>query len=176
MLWPESRQSDPLDLLPPSGYRLRTYIDADASGYLSVMTNAGFTYVNDEFIDTWKRRVLPDGWFLIEHIATGDLVCTAMATHNPEPLHPYAGELGWVAGSSAHAGKGLGMAVCAAVLRRFRAAGYRRVYLKTDDWRLPAIKSYLKLGFVPFLYAPDMPERWQVVCEQLDWPALVLGS
>jgi mycothiol synthase len=34
---------------------------------------------------------------------------------------------------------------------------------------LAAIKIYLKLGYVPFLYAPEMPERWQQVCAALGW-------
>ena len=62
------------------------------------------------------------------------------------------------------------MAVCTAVMQRYASAGYRHVYLKTDDWRLPAIKTYLKLGFLPFLFAPDMEERWREVCSELDWP------
>ena len=93
-----------------------------------------------------------------------------MATHNPTPLHPYGGELGWVAGSPAHAGRGLGTAVCAAVVRRFLTAGYRRVYLLTDDWRLPALKVYLKLGFVPYLFEAGMAARWQGICNALHWP------
>jgi len=62
------------------------------------------------------------------------------------------------------------MAVCAAVVRCFADAGCRRIYLKTDDWRLAAIKVYLKLGFEPFLFLPDMRERWEAVCERLEWP------
>jgi RimJ/RimL family protein N-acetyltransferase len=69
-----------------------------------------------------------------------------------------------------HAGKKLGRVVCAAATARFLRAGYRRIYLKTDDWRLPAIVTYLRLGYVPLLYAPDMAERWQAVHARLNWP------
>ena len=55
-------------------------------------------------------------------------------------------------------------------MRRFASAGYTRIYLKTDDWRLPAIKTYLKLGFIPFLFLPDMEGRWRDVCEKFSWP------
>ena len=61
-------------------------------------------------------------------------VATAMACHNPAPLHPFGGELGWVAGDPAHAGKGLGLAVCTAVTARFLSAGYHNVmgYFRDD--------------------------------------------
>jgi mycothiol synthase len=62
------------------------------------------------------------------------------------------------------------MAVCAAVTARLIAAGYRDIHLYTEHWRLAALKTYLKLGYVPFLYAERMAPRWAAVCEQLGWP------
>jgi mycothiol synthase len=109
------------------------------------------------------ERVLPRGFFLAVHQETGVLAASAMATHCPMPMHPFGGELGWVAGHPGHAGKGLGLVVCAAALRRFLDAGYERIYLKTDDWRLPALKTYLKLGFEPFLFQAGMAERWKKI-------------
>ena len=64
----------------------------------------------------------------------------------------------------------MGLATCAAVTARFLSAGYRNIYLKTDDFRLPAIKIYLKLGYAPFLFTPEMKARWEAVCRKLDWP------
>ena len=154
---------------PPDGYVLRTFRSTDAAKYLDLMHAAGFTSWGPETLAGTLNHVLPDGLFVIEH-ESGELVATAMATHSPAPLHPFGGELGWVAGHPEHRGKGLGAIVCAAVVDRFRRAGYRRIYLRTDDHRLPAIKVYLKLGFVPFLFAPDMQERWQAVCAKLNWP------
>jgi len=86
-----------------------------------------------------------------------------MATRWPSQLHPDGGELGWVAGDPEHRGRRLGAVVCAAVVARLIDAGYRRVYLKTDDGRLPAIKTYLDLGFEPLPFADGMEERWKVV-------------
>jgi len=153
----------------PAGYVLRTFRPSDTESYIELMHAAGFGFWNADVLGEWLNRVLPDGLFVVEH-DSGAIVATAMATHNPSPQHPFGGELGWVAGRPEHKGKGLGAAVCAAVVRRYREAGYKRIYLKTDDHRLPAIKVYLKLGFLPFLFAPDTPERWQAVCEKLNWP------
>jgi mycothiol synthase len=170
MLWPAHRLGNPPLVELDGAYRLRTYAPADADAFLALERGAGFTNWNEAFLARTLDTVLPNGLFLAVHAATGTLAATAMATHMPTPLHPYGGELGWVAGDPRHAGHGLGRAVCAAVVGRYLQAGYERIYLKTDDWRLPAIKIYLRLGFVPLLYEVDMEERWRAVCEKLAWP------
>ena len=42
------------------------------------------------------------------------------------------------------------------------------VMLKSDDWRLGALKSYLKAGFQPVLFDVDMEKRWMDICNKLD--------
>lgn len=170
MLWPANLFATPAKVRLPLGYHLRLFSEKDTDAYLTLVHEAGFAHFDEASVLDCARRTLPDGLFVIEHEATGVLAATALANHIPTELHPNGGELGWVAGSVAHAGKGLGIAVCSAVINRFMEAGYRRIYLKTDDWRLAALKSYLKMGFEPFLFLPDMPERWQAVCEKLKWP------
>ncbi len=171
MLWPETLLDAPPEPRLQSGYALRIYDPTrDLEDYLSLVHEAGFTDFDSQRVDGCLNRVLPDGFFLAIHRPTNEVVATAMATHNPTPLHPYGGELGWVAGRPAHAGNGLGMAVCAAVVKRFLSAGYRRIYLLTDDFRLPALKVYLKLGFVPYLFEETMAARWHAICDQLAWP------
>lgn len=170
MVWPAHLRDSPPVVRVPSGYTLRTYQPGDEAGFYKVMHLAGFKDWDDETLHPWLLKILPDGWFFIVHQASGEIVATAMANHNPRELHPFGGELGWVAGHPEHAGRGLGMAVCGAVVGRLLQVGYRNIYLNTDDWRLPAITVYLRLGWLPFLYAADMEERWQAVCEQLNWP------
>ena len=67
----------------------------------------------------------------------------------------------------AHTGKGLGTGVVSAATERLVAEGYGRAYLSTDDWRLSAISIYLKLGWKPLLFAPDMETRWLTVFGKL---------
>jgi predicted dehydrogenase/ribosomal protein S18 acetylase RimI-like enzyme len=163
---PNSPIPDPAQLLAP-GYRLRQYTPADEAAYIALMDSAGFTGWSPQQVQETHRRTLEAGHFVIEQIATGELVATALANHAPTPLHPHGGELGWVAASPHHAGRKLGLTVCAAVLKLFRARAYQRIYLSTDDHRLPAIATYLKLGFQPLLYREDMPQRWQAILSQL---------
>jgi mycothiol synthase len=164
-------QSPPAPQLP-DGYELRCYAEADEAAYCALMAAAGFENWHHERLEQVKATILRDGFFVIVHRATGKLAATAMTHHNPTPRLPYAGELGWVAADSGHAGRGLGLAVCSAVVCRFAHAGYKTVYLKSDDFRLPAIKTYLKLGFQPFLWTPDAEARWRRVCETLRMPLL----
>ena len=170
MVWPVQLLDGPPAVHIPNGYTLRTYQPGDEPGFYKVMDLAGFKNWDDETLRPWLLKVLPDGWFLVVYQPSSEIVATAMANHNPQTRHPFGGELGWVAGHPDHAGQGLGMAVCAAVIRRLLQAGYRHIYLNTDDWRLPAVTIYLRLGWVPLLYAPGMAERWRAVCEQLNWP------
>jgi mycothiol synthase len=167
MIWPGNRLKRPPTVRLAKGYRIRSFRDGDEKGYLALRESAGFKGWTETTVAEWRDRALPDGFLVVEHVATGDLVATAMAAHRPQKLHPAGGELGWVAGSPAHAGKGLGAAVCGAVVRRFLGAGYGRIYLQTDDWRLAAVKVYLKMGFVPFLASWDMAGRWKALCDKL---------
>ena len=130
---------------------LRTYQPGDEPGFYRVMALAGWPGWDDDKLRPWLARIPPGGWFMAVHDQSGDMVATAMALHDHSDLHPFGGELGWVAGDPAHAGKGLGMAVCAAVTGRLIAAGYRDIHLYTEHWRLAAIKTYLKLGYIPLL-------------------------
>ncbi len=177
MLWPERELRNPPEAAVPPGFLLRQFREADLPDYLELMHVAGFTYWTEETLERFLPRVVPGGFNVIQHEESAKLAATSMATHNPEPLHPFGGELGWVAGDPAFAGRGLGAATCAATTSCFLRAGYRRIYLKTDDWRLPAIRVYFRLGFEPFLYLPGMVARWQEVhralglkCVPSDWP------
>ena len=152
------------------GFRLRTFCAGDEAQFSEVMKKAGFGAWDAEKLRPWLAKILPDGWFVIIEQGSGRLVATTMALHHPNDLHPFGGEMGWVAADPIHGGKGLGLAVCAAATARLVQGGYHEIFLLTDDFRLPAIKTYLKLGWTPFLFREGMAERWQTVCAQLAWP------
>ena len=46
--------------------------------------------------------------------------------------------------------------------------GNHMVRLKSDDWRLSAVKAYLQCGFQPVLFDVDMDTRWKAICDKLD--------
>ena len=172
MRWPERLLDPPPTPKLPPGYRLRCYAPADLAGYLELMAKAGFKGWDEARVARMLAGIVPDGFLVIEHAATGSIVATAMARHSPRECYPSGGEMGWVAADPDHKGKGLGMAVCAAATARLIRAGYRSIYLLTDDWRLPALKTYLKLGYEPVASDEAMAARWRQIAQTLPWPGL----
>ena len=67
-----------------------------------------------------------------------------------------------------HRGRGLGHLLNALVLHRLKSLGYQKAHLKTDDWRLPAIKTYLAAGFHPLNTHESHPERWEAIFAKLE--------
>jgi mycothiol synthase len=169
MVWPEKRLDEQILWTVPKDYSLRCFQPGDEPGFFGLMDRTGFPGWNEIEFEKYLLKLLPDGFFFILHRESGEMAATAMALHNPTPLHPFGASLSCVAADPAHQGKGLGYAISAAVTQRILRGGYREIYLETHDWRLPAIKTYLKLGWVPFLYREDMYSRWEAVCSQLQW-------
>ena len=60
-------------------------------------------------------------------------------------------------------GLGIGTKMNAEAVRILIENGFETAYLTTDDWRIPAIKSYLRAGFEPEMTDPDHPERWEKI-------------
>lgn len=167
MTWSVERLKRLPAVVVPGSYKLRTYRPGDEKAYIALMREAGFETWGEAQLKLILSAALPDGLFFLIHRITGQLAATAAALHNPTPEHPFGGELGWLAAHPRHRGKGLGAVVCAAVIRRLRQAQYRRIYLLTDDWRLPAIKTYLRQGWQPRVDNAEMRRRWQAVCQKL---------
>lgn len=72
-------------------------------------------------------------------------------------------------------GKKIGHAMLAHGLARLAKAGVPRVWLSTDDWRRPAIKTYLTAGFYPVIFedtsedAVPLEDRWEVILSEMGW-------
>jgi len=101
--------------------------------------------------------------FVIEE--AGRVVATASVRY--QPRFPDSGYVHWVGVDPASRGRRLGTVVMEAVVRRFFADGYRSAVLETDDFRLPAITSYLGQGFIPQYADTDHEDRWSNVFSQL---------
>lgn len=81
MVWPKRLlDAPPLVQLPP-GYSLRTYQPGDESRFFKVMELAGWPGWDAEKLRPWRERILPRGWFVVVHDASGEIVATAMALY-----------------------------------------------------------------------------------------------
>lgn len=148
-------------LQPPDGVVVRRAVAEDAAGIAGVLAAA--------FATAWdSARALS---VLLQHadvLATfvaerdGAIVATASAAFQGQ-LHGDAGVLHWVGVHPAHGGAGLGAQVSLAALHHCAAQGLVAAMLLTDDHRLPAIRTYRRLGFRPFLCHRSHPARWRAV-------------
>ncbi len=166
MLFPPELLAQLPPVLLPAGFRVRPLRPGDEANYLALMASAGFVW---EAADLRRNltAALPEGVLVVEAADSGNLAATAMACEQPPCGCGPGGELGWVAAAPAFRGRGLGNAVCLAVLHYFRRAGYRTIYLQTDDFRKAAIKTYWKQGWRPVFHDSGMRERWAALYREL---------
>lgn len=146
---------------PISGYGLRTFRPGDEDAWLGLLSSGDF--------GPWDRARLD--WMLAGGRAPMPLAGIFFATLHDRPvtaactyLYPNelapAGELGWVVTHPQHRGHGLATQVCRAVLCYIRDLSYTYAFLKTENFRRPAIKMYLGLGFEPELVDPSHAQWW----------------
>jgi mycothiol synthase len=158
------------DISLPNGYILRNYKNGDKDQYNNLLELEGWN-LNDEGFKVFYDAVLPNGIFIVEDEGTGEIVSTAAAIHNPNCSHhyfPFGGEVGFVITRPEHRGKAIGTFITSITVKRLISAGYFSIRAVTHDHRLSAIKTYLNIGFQPFIYNEDMEGRWNEVINQLN--------
>jgi mycothiol synthase len=149
----------------PEGYDLRQFRAGDEEEYDDLFHLA---FADEGRFPQMLEHVLEDGFFLIEHPATGHLVASCQAWRGSIMVrHPDAGHIGWLVTDPSHAGKHLGTIVAACATNRMAIEGYRRPSLGTEDFRLAATSIYLKLGWVPYMYHEEMEARWRAIFARL---------
>lgn len=80
---------------------------------------------------------------------------------------PRTGYLHYVAADPADRGRGLGYTVSLLCLHKMRARGMALCRLDTDTFRLPAIATYFRLGFRPYITDPAHLLCWQEAEKEL---------
>jgi mycothiol synthase len=143
----------------PEGYVLRQLSSGDEGPYDDLFHLA---FADEGRFAETVGRALDGGFFVIEHLASHELVASCVALRgSSSPRHVEAGQLGWLVTDPSHTRKGLGTIVSALVTNRLVAEGYQRPFLGTEDFRLAAISIYLNLGWRPHIYVDDMELRWR---------------
>ncbi len=185
-LWPEPRL--------PAGYSIRGWLPGRGDGAawcrcclegalgVSEASDAEFArrMLNDPSVEPANVLLLfgPDG------------EAAGTVTIQTPPDRPDSLLLHMVAIAPRYRGRGLSLPLNASALERMLTGSYveprsaaasdppLRVRLTTDDWRLPAIRCYLRLGFQPVIRSGDagMQGRWDAVFSRLDAGSTAKGA
>lgn len=168
MVWPAG--SPEIALSVPQGYAIRTYAAGDEARFLWLMEHGEFDPWGDDKLHDNVARVIPGGWFFAVEQTSRLVVGTVMCLHNYTGRHLFTGDIGWLACDPGHRGRGLGLSLASAATKRFLDAGYRSIQLHTECHRLPAVRVYLKLGYLPVVDTATTELLWESVCTQVGWP------
>ena len=77
-------------------------------------------------------------------------------------------EVGYIAVRPENRGKRLGYKLIIHILTEMKKMGIEQAYLRTDSFRIPAIKTYLKCGFYPYIKNENEKKRWQGVMKKIN--------
>ena len=78
-------------------------------------------------------------------------------------------EVGYIAVRPENRGKRLGYELIIHILTEIKKRGIEQAYLRTDSFRVPAIKTYLKCGFYPYIKNENEKKRWQSVMKAINY-------
>lgn len=149
----------------PDGYTIRSYREGDGAAWERII-NESFQKTGSSFV----QEVLTREPFRPERVMFAlhgeEPVATAIAWHQAE-WGDEVGYLHMVGLLKAHTGKGLGLQVSLAAMIQMAKEGRVSAVLHTDDFRAPAIKTYLKLGFIPKLVHDNQHQRWSNLADSL---------
>lgn len=159
MLRPDLANLPPV--VTPRPYVLRTFREGDEAVWEKIVAEAFGKPEGHYHFDPLIRHV--EG-FRPEHVffvvcPDGEPVATATGlprkSNGGAPPH-----LHMVGVLQGHRGKKLGYWASLAAMHQLAREGAKEVSLLTDDFRLAAVKTYLGLGFEPYLVHENQRERW----------------
>jgi mycothiol synthase len=163
------------DVRLPDGYGLRCYRDeSDGAAWEQIVAAA---FERETEAGEFDTRLRQHEAFRPERVlfAVRDEIPVATASAWDSPRWgKETGQVHMVAVLPRHRGQQLGYWVSLAVLHQFRREGRRDAMLSTDDSRLPAVKTYLRLGFVPVLVHENQRQRWAEVFAAIGRPDLTV--
>ena len=91
-------------------------------------------------------------------------VATATVIFYPVRKHGY---VHMVACRDDYRGRGIGTFLARLAVYLLKKNGMETADLDTDDWRVPAIKTYLRAGFSPLIASDEMSARWDSIFEKI---------
>ena len=170
MRWTDDHSPAP-ELRIPDGCEIRRFTELDGAldAWLDIVQyglsdgrkDAG--YYKSVMLD-WPGYSEDRNFFVV---ADGEPAATLTVICHPENKEGY---IHMVACKEKFRGRGFGTLLNTLALKVLKEEGMETAYLTTDDWRIPAIKSYLRAGFVPVIPDAETDARWKAVFEKTGAP------
>ena len=160
--------------IPPfeidNDFTIRMYKPGDEEVWTQISKNG--LLEENEGIECWAKYMLSikalvperDVFFVCDKEGAAVATCTAFDQDDG------VGLMHMLAAKPEARGHKLGWAMTTYTLNKLKKELPKEnpmVRLKSDDWRLPALSSYLKAGFQPVLFDVDMDKRWKDICNKL---------
>lgn len=160
-------------LEPPDGCEIRTYIRGCEAAWEKIIVESFKLRAEDI---TFASRILSDEEFRPDRVLfiyrDGEPVATASAWYRGK-WGEQVGYLHYVGVLPSEGGRGLGRQISLACLHKMAQEGRSVSILETDDFRIPAIKTYLSLGFRPLLIHENQLRRWETIYARIGREELV---
>jgi len=153
----------------PEGYLLRTFERGDSEDDLRATLQSAFPETAWT-VQGVQEQLTASPLVKATYVVVRDNVPVAVTASRYDPdRYPGTGYVHWVGTHADHTRRGLGMALMVRVLNDFAERGYQDAILETDDFRIPAIRSYFRCGFVPVTEVDGVShwDRWSSVLPKL---------
>lgn len=159
---------------PPEGWTVRPYREGDGAEWCRCCAGGCLGVEEEPTEELFERLMLHSPFVKKENVlfivdGTGHVGGTTTYRETEEPDH---GVMHMVAVKTEDRGKGLSAPIVAAAMEVAVRNGCKYLQLTTDDFRIPAIRTYLKLGFVPQLMKPGLRLRWEALLPVLGLDSL----
>ena len=144
--------------LPCAPYRVRSYVPGDEGAWEKIVAKAFDACVPSDELKADAAYRPERVFFAVD--GEDRPVATATCWEVPGLYPEGCAVLHMVGVLPEHRGHALGRFVCQAVMQQARQEGFGQMVLRTDDARIPAIKTYIHLGFVPRPLDEEQISRW----------------
>ncbi len=168
----------PKGLKLPDGFQLvKWQNDEDIHDWVSICSDGlidaetGYERFHNEITNADGPDAVRDTYFIEKD---GKKIATFTVV--PDMWSTGMGYIHMVACRSEYRGLGIGKFIADCSLQILKDIGKDKIFLLTNDFRLPALKTYISAGFLPVNYIDDdgndMVERWQKVVNSLKIPEI----
>ena len=161
---------DLFEIVLPEGFNFRSFdgSEKDIDSWLDIVQH-GLTD-GKQTPELFKSAMEGHPDYLPEHVyfveENGAACATISVFCNDETKHGY---VHMVAAKPEVRGKGVGTALAKFAVNKLIEGGMQEAHLTTDDFRIPAIKTYLKAGFEPCLEgSEDFASRWEAIMAKIN--------